>query len=1104
MLTIESAYAWLLHSALVSLGVLLVGSVAVLLCRQPGRRLQIIGLTLAGCLIAPWLGMISGYPRLPIGWLATQESATGCASGYLPDNTKAVTGSASAALPPNPLVDDLPSTVSGEASGTHVGTQAVVPVALDDEVAPPTRFWNLASWVVTLYVFGVAIGIAWWLAGMVVLLRILRTSQPAPPRCRQLLAEIAGRRSARVRVLVNHRVKQPFASTWWPTAIVLPEDMCNDGGTVPIFVAGRAPTEGWSRQRGRHKNGTVPLPGEQALRWALAHEWTHVERHDVRAWFAAGLVRLLFFYQPLIWWLRRQLRLCQDYVADAQASRQGPQTEDYAEFLTARAVAGSWRPVMIGLGMGARKSELFRRVVMLVEKPPLESRAPRLWTASATCLALVLSATAASLSLGPQPATGSANAATDPAPSANGSARAASASAAKPFAAKLPGGVTVELLGISAHPSNEHSWWRPDGSPLPSAACDPLNGSVSGRPNDVVREVAIQLHNPSSRPATTQILFFPPYDWGSDVRPRRLGKHVAGLEGMIVSLPDVPAVTVRVGLAAGPWQTVCEAASGSGSIGTQIGGFAFSPVFEKDGSATITVTHDIADRDSRVVAVALDGRELAPNSWSGAGASNFHQITATFSGLRPEAIKAFRVQTRPYEWVEFRDVSIRPGEKTDVQIVPQPATGSGSTARPQNTPPAGSSASSTGGASGTQAPQSTVERRTINKMVKDFPEKADLSTPESAVAALHRSTARGDVQAECDLSWVKPAVPAKEFEREVKNARNSAAKFSQRRRNILAKFSQYVLDTELVEVLTYHRDLATVVIKCSLHPANRPYAAQHFGRIDGKWKNLDWGATGADFFPTVAATEESFEKKKGDLWRSFVKVREDIRHGRTPIAAWPKTPRIPQPSLSDVEKADLERWKSQTWRIHPELDMPSGELQAVQFAIFDKDPVPGFTAQVKKSQKFNRQQLNKAGNEADRERLRPIQMAANWDRGFKSVTGDQLYMLANSLDSVPSVSSNSPAGKRWVATKTVRIDGKPTCWCIPVEVKTGEDIGVTFDKSNTFDLRSVYDKAMAEPVTGGGQGHPATGRASGAPSGRTSRSPASTSNPARRPGTSRS
>jgi hypothetical protein len=258
--------------------------------------------------------------------------------------------------------------------------------AIDEPTETPARAWNVSLWFVGLYFLGVALGIVWWLVGMVALVRIIWTARAAPPHCRQLLAEIAGPRSARVRLLISRLAKQPFASVgvavqlppqraaWGRAVIVLPENLCDD---------------------------------EQAVRWALAHEWTHIEHRDFRAWFVAGLARVLFFYQPLVWWLRRQLRLCQDYVADAQASRQAAQPEDYAEFLTVRAAAGLLHPAMVGLGMGFSKSELYRRVVMLVQNRPLESRPPRLWTVSVTCAALLLAATVAALTISPRRATGS-------------------------------------------------------------------------------------------------------------------------------------------------------------------------------------------------------------------------------------------------------------------------------------------------------------------------------------------------------------------------------------------------------------------------------------------------------------------------------------------------------------------------------------------------------------------------------------------------------------------------------------------------------------------------------------------------------------------------
>jgi beta-lactamase regulating signal transducer with metallopeptidase domain len=188
-----------------------------------------------------------------------------------------------------------------------------------EPVQTPAQNWSVDSWLVVLYLLGVAIGIAWWLVGMAALMRILWTARVAPPHCRQLLAQIAGPHSDRVRVLTSHLAKQPFAATlWWPAK-----------GTGPCFRTQstgqtRLAAEKWTSPR--LVQSAIVLPenlrnDERAVRWALAHEWTHIERRHFRAWFVAGLVRVLFFYQPLVWWLRRQLRLCQDYVADAHASR---------------------------------------------------------------------------------------------------------------------------------------------------------------------------------------------------------------------------------------------------------------------------------------------------------------------------------------------------------------------------------------------------------------------------------------------------------------------------------------------------------------------------------------------------------------------------------------------------------------------------------------------------------------------------------------------------------------------------------------------------------------------------------------------------------------
>jgi beta-lactamase regulating signal transducer with metallopeptidase domain len=367
----ESFFAWLICSALASLLVLGIGGVAAFACRQPARRLRIIELTLAGCLIVPWLGMIPGYPRCSIAWRYTEAPAATVEDA--PRVSSHPTASADMAM----TTDSAPLTASGSSVREDVvpaNESAALPAESvrqpsAEEQMPATaagESWDLASWVVAFYLTGVGIGVLWWLTGVAALLRIVGTAQPAPTHCRRALERIAGWQGERVRLLTSRVAKQPFALAWGPSLIVLPEDVCRD---------------------------------DQAARWALAHEWTHIERRDFPAWLAADLVRVLFFYQPLVWWLRRQLRLCQDYVADAGASRESAQPEDYAEFLAQRAAAGSLHPAIVALGMGFRKSELYRRVVMLVQNPPLESRPPRLWTTLAVLAAIVMVGLVSALSI---------------------------------------------------------------------------------------------------------------------------------------------------------------------------------------------------------------------------------------------------------------------------------------------------------------------------------------------------------------------------------------------------------------------------------------------------------------------------------------------------------------------------------------------------------------------------------------------------------------------------------------------------------------------------------------------------------------------------------
>jgi protocatechuate 3,4-dioxygenase beta subunit len=209
---------------------------------------------------------------------------------------------------------------------------------------------------------------AWWFVGQVVLWRLTRAARPVPEAVRDLFAGLTGPGGEPVVLLESDRIALPFTYTWARPVILLPTTLCDAGD-----------------------------PG--ALRYVLAHEWSHVERRDAWAWNFTCLAGLVLFYQPLFWWLRRQLRLCQDYLADARAAAAGS-AEDYAAFLVRLARVRRSGPAIQAPGIGDRRSNLTRRVIMLVQDhEPLERRCRAAWSLSAASAAAAVIVVASGLRL---------------------------------------------------------------------------------------------------------------------------------------------------------------------------------------------------------------------------------------------------------------------------------------------------------------------------------------------------------------------------------------------------------------------------------------------------------------------------------------------------------------------------------------------------------------------------------------------------------------------------------------------------------------------------------------------------------------------------------
>jgi len=266
----------------------------------------------------------------------------------------------------------------------------------------------------------------------------------------------------------------------------------------------------------------------------------------------------------------------------------------------------------------------------------------------------------------------------DAAPAAiPGAKHAASERSSGPFVGRLPQG-TVQLVGITEYPPRKQSrWFQPDGSP---AEVPPVLAPQSmlwtwGRPALSFLVLTRSLPRDGS-----------PYPiWEISQHQGAEGQAVVDASGRrlreyrILSAifpPTLAAVNLRVGYGLGRWDTVVTLKPEVGSSGS----------FARDGKqrkatlqqvkepelsmrnatqVTLNCTVNHPEWELRLVAVDQERKEHASRLGS-VGKS----YIAFFQALPLSSIKEFRLQLRPYSWVEFKNVSLHRGRKTKVEVTP--------------------------------------------------------------------------------------------------------------------------------------------------------------------------------------------------------------------------------------------------------------------------------------------------------------------------------------------------------------------------------------------------------------------------------------------------
>ncbi len=258
----------------------------------------------------------------------------------------------------------------------------------------------------------------------------------------------------------------------------------------------------------------------------------------------------------------------------------------------------------------------------------------------------------------------------------------------------LSNGIQVKLLGFAQNPSRNAPWSTPNGragikSPYLSADETDNGGS------DLHREFAVYLDGLRLQAGDVHFAAMP--------APRVLGggascnvvsyeRHgndfsLRSLQAIVASFPDTKQGSQTgaflFGVASGSWQTATTKrfmkdgnTSSSWTSGATI---LISASRDRNRPLIVSVADDVnSDMETRIVAVdqhgvshkpeLLDAGGSVTTSFSGVHSldealrsyHNIYQSLVTFPGLPLRNVREVRFQTRPYQWVLFKNLALYP------------------------------------------------------------------------------------------------------------------------------------------------------------------------------------------------------------------------------------------------------------------------------------------------------------------------------------------------------------------------------------------------------------------------------------------------------------
>ena len=537
---------------------------------------------------------------------------------------------------PAPMAIETPAASMAAVESSALNVQPPAPVATESHaastvpvaVAAPALSW--AACAMAVWLFGVlALGI-----GLVVYLRRLAAehAEPRPDDVPEWFDDVLAQAAREIglgrapRVVFSRKVCCPAVFAVFRPVVLIPAE---EVATM-------------TRSETRH---------------VLLHELAHIKRGDLWVHAVQMGLMILYWFNPLLWLMRKHVQNLRELCCDATVARHlREEAGAYRQTLLATGRALLARPIDPGLGLLGLYENPGWLAVRLDWLQKNTWRRPWLRRISVTLvIALMLACVLPMAALSARDDT-----------------------IADQYRVTLPNGATVELVGLYSDACKQ--WWRPDGTPLDKGPYDRPHIDDSGHPDGI--EFAVRYENLPS--GTEGGVGMEPGggSWGGRIPSDDKAEAGAALEGMayVVVAPreGTETGTVKVRLAMGFWKTQETYSAKPGQFWGEAGLVRFLEPYEHNGKTKAAAIHMIEGVQARLTVCDLNDVEHEPihrgGMRMGRGTSWMEDINGEFD-ITPDHLTAINFQTRPYTYVEFKNISLRPDKPQEVEIVTTEVSG---------------------------------------------------------------------------------------------------------------------------------------------------------------------------------------------------------------------------------------------------------------------------------------------------------------------------------------------------------------------------------------------------------------------------------------------